>query len=99
MSNLDLIVPVALGVGLAAATGCRVFLPMLVVSYAAYSGYLPLGESFRWLAMPSALIMLGVAALVETLAYYIPGVDNLTRYISHTRSDRRRHSALSGCHD
>jgi hypothetical protein len=77
MSNLDLIVPVALGVGLAAATGFRVFLPMLVVSCAAYSGYLPLGESFGWLATPSALIMLGVAAIVETLAYYIPGVDNL----------------------
>jgi hypothetical protein len=35
------------------------------------------GENFAWLGTPGALIMLGVAALVEILAYYIPGVDNL----------------------
>jgi hypothetical protein len=50
---------------------------MLIVSGAAYSGSLPLGESFAWLATPSALTMLAVAALVETVAYYVPGVDNL----------------------
>jgi hypothetical protein len=77
MSDLDLALSIALGVGLAAATGFRVFLPMLVVSAAAYTGYLPVGENFAWLGTPGALIMLGVAALVEILAYYIPGVDNL----------------------
>jgi hypothetical protein len=47
---------------------------MLIVSAAAYTGHLPLGDSFAWLGTPSAVIMLGVAALA---AYYIPGVDNL----------------------
>jgi len=50
---------------------------MLVVSAAAYTGHLPLSDSFAWLATPAALILLGVAALAEILAYYIPGVDNL----------------------
>ena len=77
MSSYDLVLAIALGVGLAAATGFRVFLPMLIVSGAAYSGSLPLGESFAWLATPPALTMLAVAALVETVAYYVPGVDNL----------------------
>jgi hypothetical protein len=77
MSGFDLAVSLALGIGLAAATGLRLFLPMLVVSAAAYTGHLPLSESFAWLATPSALILLSVAALVEILAYYIPGVDNL----------------------
>jgi len=77
MSDSDLAVSVALGVGLAAATGFRVFLPMLVVSAAAYSGHLSLGDSFGWLGTLSALTMLGVAAVAEILAYYIPGVDNL----------------------
>jgi hypothetical protein len=77
MSDLDLALSIALGVGLAAATGFRVFLPMLVVSAAAYTGHLPLSENFAWLGTPSALMMLGVAALVEILAYYIPAVDNL----------------------
>lgn len=77
MSESDLGVSIALGVGLAAATGFRVFLPLLIMSAAAYSGHLPLGDNFAWLGTPAALTMLGVAALAEILAYYIPGVDNL----------------------
>jgi hypothetical protein len=73
----DVALSIVLGIGLAAATGFRVFLPMLIVSGAAYTGHMPLGESFAWLGTPSALIMLSVAAIVEILAYYIPGVDNL----------------------
>jgi Domain of unknown function (DUF4126) len=77
MSDFDLPLSIVLGVGLAAATGFRVFLPMLIVSGAAYTGHLPLADSFAWLGTPSALTMLGVAAVVEILAYYVPGVDNL----------------------
>lgn len=77
ISNTDLVMSVALGVALAAATGLRVFVPALIAGGAAYAGYLPLDESFAWLGTPLALTMLGVAALVEVVAYYIPGVDNL----------------------
>jgi len=77
LSETDLALSVALGVGLAAATGLRVFLPLLVMSVAASIGYLPLGEEFAWLSSPGAIAMLSVAALLEILAYYIPGVDNL----------------------
>ncbi|MGV3633001.1 MAG: DUF4126 domain-containing protein [Pseudorhodoplanes sp.] len=77
MTNLDLAISVALGIVLAASTGFRIFLPMLIASGAAYTGYLPLDESFAWLATPLALTMLGVAAFVEVVAYYFPGVDNL----------------------
>jgi len=68
---------IVLGIALAAATGFRVFLPMLIMSVAAYTGHLSLDNSFSWLGTPSALIMLSVAALAEILAYYIPAVDNL----------------------
>ena len=77
MTDSDLALSIALGIGLAAATGFRVFLPMLITSAAAYSGHLPLGENFAWLGTAPALAMLSVAAVVEILAYYIPGVDNL----------------------
>jgi Domain of unknown function (DUF4126) len=73
----DLALSIVLGVALAAATGFRVFLPMLIVSGAAYSGHLHLDDSFAWLGTSSALVMLSVAALAEVLAYYIPVVDNL----------------------
>ncbi len=77
MSESDLALSIALGVGLAAAAGFRVFLPLLVMSAAAVTGNLPVSEGFAWLATPTALAMLGAAALLEVLAYYIPGVDNL----------------------
>ena len=77
MSEIDLALSIALGVGLAAATGFRVFVPLLVMSVAAHAGYLPLGENFAWLATTGALTVLSIAALLEILAYCIPGVDNL----------------------
>jgi hypothetical protein len=73
----DLALSIVLGIALAAATGFRVFLPMLIVSGAAYTGHLHLDDSFAWLGSLSALIMLSVAAVAEVLAYYIPVVDNL----------------------
>ena len=77
MTGSDLALSIALGVVLAAATGFRVFLPMLIVSGADYTGHLSLNNSFAWLGTPVALTMLSAAALVEVLAYYVPGVDNL----------------------
>ena len=77
IAELDLAVSIALGIGLAAAVGFRVFLPLLVMSIAAYTGHLTLGASFQWLATPAALAMLSVATVAEILAYYIPGVDNV----------------------
>ena len=78
----DFALPIVLGIALAAATGFRVFLPMLIVSAAAYTGHLSLDNSFAWLGTPAALIMLSVAALVEILAYYIPVIDNLLDSVS-----------------
>lgn len=77
MSEFDIGVSVALGVGLAAAVGFRVFLPLLVMSAAAYTGHLTLSDGLEWLSTPTALAMLSVAALLELVAYYVPGVDNL----------------------
>ncbi|HYC08350.1 MAG TPA: DUF4126 domain-containing protein [Steroidobacteraceae bacterium] len=77
MAGADLALSIALGVGLAAAVGFRVFVPLLVVSVAALSGHLTLSSGFAWLGTPAALVMLSVAAVLEILAYYIPGVDNM----------------------
>jgi hypothetical protein len=77
MSNLDLVLPIMLGIGLAAATGFRIFLPILIVSMDVYAGHLPLEEGFAWLGTPAAMLMLGVATLLEIGAYFVPGVDNL----------------------
>lgn len=65
-----------IGIGLAAASGFRVFLPLFAVSLASYLGWIPMNDNFQWLSGLPTLIITGVATLVEILAYYIPVVDN-----------------------
>ena len=67
----------ALGLGLAAAVGFRVFVPFLLVSIAAKSGQMHLAGGFEWLGTDAALIMFGIAALLEVAAYFIPYFDHL----------------------
>jgi hypothetical protein len=74
---MDHVLPVILGVSLAAATGFRIFVPLLVMGLAARAGYIPVGQSFDWVASEPALVMLAIAAVAEVVAYYIPLVDNL----------------------
>lgn len=71
-----------IGIGLAAASGFRVFLPMFAVSLASYMGWIPMSENFQWLAGLPTLITTGIATVVEVLAYYIPFVDHLLDTIS-----------------
>ena len=66
-----------LGVALAASCGFRVFLPLLAVGVAHRTDYLPIPEHFAWIASNPALILLASATIAETLAYFIPWVDNL----------------------
>jgi hypothetical protein len=74
--SLGLLFSIALGIGLAAATGFRVFIPLLVAGLAARAGWVPLTESFAWLQSTPALVALGTAAVLEIFAFYIPGVDH-----------------------
>lgn len=66
-----------IGIGLATATGFRVFLPLFFVSLASYLQWIPLQDDWMWLGSLSTLLILGVAMLFEVLAYYIPFVDNV----------------------
>lgn len=71
-----------IGIGLAAATGFRVFLPLFAVSLASYMGWIPMNANFEWLAGLPTLITTGIATVVEILAYYIPYVDHLLDTLS-----------------
>ena len=71
-----------IGIGLAVASGFRVFLPMFAVSLASYMGWIPMNDHFMWLAGLPTLITTGIATIVEVLAYYIPYVDHLLDTIS-----------------
>lgn len=82
ISLLQYILPAFIGIGLAAASGFRVFLPMFMVSLASYLGWIPMSDSFEWLSGLPTLITTGIAMIVEILAYYIPFVDHLLDSIS-----------------
>lgn len=75
--NLETVSAIALGIGLSASAGFRVFIPLLVASLAARFDIMPLGESFAWLGSTPALISFAVASVVEVAAYYVPFIDNL----------------------
>src|SRR5665213_2335481 len=63
---------ICLGLGLSAASGFRVFVPLLVMSIASLSGHLALAHGFQWIGTYPALIALGVATGLEIIGYYVP---------------------------
>jgi hypothetical protein len=73
---METLLSLMVGLGLSAACGFRVFVPLLVLSIAGYSGHVQLAKGFEWLATEPALIAFSVATLLEIAAYYIPVVDN-----------------------
>jgi len=70
------ILNLCLGLGLSAACGFRVFVPMLVMGLAARTGYLTLSPGFAWIGETPALVTLTVATVAEIAAYYVPWLDN-----------------------
>lgn len=73
---MEIILSLCIGIGLSAACGFRVFVPLFVMSIASLTGWFEPMQGFEWLAMPSVCIGLAVATLCEVGAYYIPWVDN-----------------------
>ena len=74
--DMTTILSVLTGIGLAAACGFRVFVPLLALGLAGRAHLLPLNESFAVLATLPTLIALGTAAALEIAAYYVPWLDN-----------------------
>jgi hypothetical protein len=68
---------IAAGLALAAAAGFRVFVPLLVLSLAARSGWVEIAPGFEWIASTQALMVFFTATILEITAYYIPFLDNL----------------------
>lgn len=74
---METMLSIFVGVGLSAACGFRIFVPLLIMSIAALSGQLALSPDFQWIATYPALAAFSIATLFEVAAYYIPWVDNL----------------------
>ena len=74
---METILGLCIGIGLSAACGFRVFVPLLVMSIATITGWFEPVQGFEWLAMPAVCVALGFATVCEIGAYYVPWVDNL----------------------
>lgn len=84
------IMALLVGVGLAAASGLRVFVPLFITSLIA-SGNVDmfsevdvqamLGDQ-DWLANPWVTLVLGIATVLEIGSYYIPWLDNALDFVA-----------------
>ncbi len=72
----ETLLSILVGIGLSAACGFRIFVPLLAMSIAAHAGHLTLSESFQWIGSYPALIAFSIATVLEVLGYYIPWVDH-----------------------
>ena len=74
--DTKLLLALATGVGLAAASGLRAFLPLLAVGLAARVGFLHLHPGLEWLAGDPALWALAAATALELLGDKVPLLDH-----------------------
>ena len=74
---METILGLCIGIGLSAACGFRIFVPLLVMSIACNMNWVEPIQGFGWLALPSVCLTLAIATLCEIAVYYIPWVDNI----------------------
>jgi len=66
----------ALAIALASSAGLRAWLPLLLAGSLARLGVLDLGPSFQLLSSTKALVLFGVATVIELVGDKIPAVDH-----------------------
>jgi hypothetical protein len=74
---METLLSMCVGIGLSAACGFRVFVPLLVMSLASHTGHLTLSPGFEWIGTAPALVAFALATCLEIAGYYVPWVDNL----------------------
>ena len=77
MKCMELLLSLCVGLGLSAACGFRIFVPLFAIGLASHTGHLSLAPSFAWMSSREAVIAFGVATFLEVGAYYIPWLDHL----------------------
>lgn len=74
---MEIFLSLCLGIGLAACSGFRVFVPLLLSSVAVHFGIVNVTQGFEWMGTWTAIAVLATATILEIGGYYIPWVDNL----------------------
>jgi hypothetical protein len=74
---METLLGIAVGIGLSAACGFRVFVPLLIMNLASLGGQLHLSSGFAWIGSYYATVAFGTATIVEVLGYYISWLDHI----------------------
>jgi len=74
---METFLSIAVGIGLAAACGFRIFVPLLMMNLAALSGHLVLPSGFAWMGSTYATIAFASATVLEIIGYYVPWFDHV----------------------
>ena len=80
MEGIQLLIAASTGLGLAAASGFRVFLPPFLMAVWVRLGFLDVsieGTEFEAFSSDVSILLLAVASLSEIMAYKIPWMDNM----------------------
>ena len=79
---LQIMIQVMLGIALAAVCGYRIFVPLLAMGIAGMAGYMQFSEGFAWISSWPAVLVFGIATILELAAYFIPHIDNILHAIA-----------------
>jgi len=77
MEHMETMLAVITGIGLSAACGFRIFVPLLFLNLASMYGYIGLTPGFEWIGGYYATIAFAIATVLEIIAYYVPWLDNI----------------------
>jgi len=65
------------GLGLSAACGLRVFLPLFMAAVAVRAEFVDVGPQFHWLGSNASIVLFGTATVVEVVGFLVPWVDHV----------------------
>src|ERR1044071_6113271 len=74
---MDTALSICVGIGLRAACGFRVFVPLLVMSIASLSGHMTLAHGFGWIGTYPPPVSVPVPTCLEIAGYGVPWLDHL----------------------
>lgn len=79
---VEVLPSIALAIALSACAGLRAWLPLFLAGLLSRAGFLELGSAFQFLGSNKALVLFGVATLIEIVADKVPAVDHALDLLS-----------------
>jgi Domain of unknown function (DUF4126) len=76
VESMTTLMGLLIGIGLSAACGFRIFVPLLGMSIANRVGHVALAPGFEWIGSWPALVAFSTATVLEVAAYHVPWLDH-----------------------